>query len=930
MKRKIFTHTLRPLFLLLFALLIGEAGWCQLVSYDLVTAAASPPFPSTGGIAANHPGGQFTSTATTPNITSSVANANGWDNLTAGGYKYWQTSAFNTVGYHTIRVNARLYSQATVGPRDFALEYKIGDGGTWTWVQNITVNNTNTNYAVSLPTECRNQPSVFVRWITRSYTSLNGTANGVTAAAKSYIKTVSVTGDTPIVPVGQAYNITIVSVTPTTITIDVTPNGGDNRIVVMNKTSTFTLPADDYYPSASATANPVYSSQDEQVIYNGSGSMVVLTVPSSTNIYNFRVFDYKYNGGMTRYVTSTAADNPKECALEIIAPIAATSVKLASATLGATINTPTRSQVVNRGIVWSTSTGVMDTDNKTPDDITDEGGAFTIPFTDIPRGSVIYYKGYVENDAGTILSAESSFSNVPVFSGTGSWGDAARWSNTDVPGAGGGVNGDASDNPIINGTCSLASDITCNNLTINAAKKLYINPQHALTVNGTLTKDADTLSLVIKSDVSGTGSLIHNSNNIAATVQRYVNGSANPKLKQYHLVSVPITGDGSGNYESWVWLHSYLYTYLPLTDTWFPWDYPVNHILNTHVGAMVYYTYPSKIYGIAGTLNNGDYTPTISTAGNGYNLVPNPYPSAMDWDAVTKTGVANSIWIFDPDPAVLNYEGYINGVSNGLGHVTNIIPVGQGFFVKASGTGLTFDNTVRVHDTKKFIKSAAAIDNLLHLNIKSDTASDGVAIRFAYDATTGHDNDYDLEKFYGSLTSPQLSSISDNEELSINGLPNSNGSTVVPLKLIMNYTGELTFTASGSESFLSGTSIELEDQQLSRMIDLGVNPVYIFTHTPQDASDRFKLHFGSVLGISNPEIPLLSKVTVSGHEIYLEYPTTNRVELIASVYDLQGRLLERVRLNNTGRDHIRIDTSGAYMVKLLLPSGNETHKLVVL
>ena len=552
----------------------------------------------------------------------------------------------------------------------------------------------------------------------------------------------------------------------------------------------------------------------------------------------------------------------------------------------------------------------------------------------MPRGSTIYYKGYVTNDAGTILSAERSFSNVPVFTGTGTWASAANWTNSAVPGAGA-SNGDASvlDSPIINGTCTLASDITCTNLTINPSKRLYIAPQHSLTVNGTLVKDSDTLSLVIKSDTIGTGSLMHNTNNIAATVQRYVTGSATLTLKKYHLVSVPITGDASGNYESWVWLHSFLFTYTPLTDTWFPWDYPTNHTLSTHVGAMVYYTYPSKVYSIAGTLNNGSYSPTISAAGNGYNLIPNPYPSAINWNAAsgwTKTNIGSTIWGFS---ATAGNYGSWNG-STGTNSVTNIIPVGQAFFVIASGSPvLTMNNSVRLNNnTQAFLKSATASTNILHLVAAGNGGQDEIALQFAADATNSSADKYDAIKFYGTMSMPQLSSYtaSDANLLSISGLPAIQSSSVVPLRFNMDFTGEVVFTANGVGTF-NETSIQLEDKQLTQMIDLNSNPVYTFYHTPTDALDRFVLHFSSIqTGIAKPGAASLSKVTTSGNEIYLHYPSASSGKLMATVYDLQGRVISQVKLSGTGNDHISIRTSGAYLVKLNLSSGVETHKIVVL
>ena len=182
------------------------------------------------------------------------------------------------------------------------------------------------------------------------------------------------------------------------------------------------------------------------------------------------------------------------------------------------------------------------------------------------------------------------------------------------------------------------------------------------------------------------------------------------------------------------------------------------------------------------------------------------------------------------------------------------------------------------------------------------------------------------------MSVPQLSSytIGDASLLSISGLPAGESSTIVPLHFEMDYSGELTFTAKGMESF-NETSIQLEDKQLAQMIDLNINPVYTFNHTPTDALDRFVLHFSSIqTGIAKPGAASLSKVTTSGNEIYLQYPSSSNSNVIATVYDLQGRVINQIKLSGKGNDHISIRTFGAYLVKLNLSSGVETHKIVVL
>jgi hypothetical protein len=144
----------------------------------------------------------------------------------------------------------------------------------------------------------------------------------------------------------------------------------------------------------------------------------------------------------------------------------------------------------------------------------------------------------------------------------------------------------------------------------------------------------------------------------------------------------------------------------------------------------------------------------------------------------------------------------------------------------------------------------------------------------------------------------------------------------------MDFTGEITFTTSGMESFENNSSIKLEDKQLAQLVDLRKNPVYSFTHTPTDSPERFALHFGGVLGLENPVTEKLSSITVSGSTIYLNYPASN-ASIYAALFDVQGRLIKRVQLSNAGQDNLSILTDGIYILKLSLPSGTETHKIVV-
>ncbi len=122
-----------------------------------------------------------------------------------------------------------------------------------------------------------------------------------------------------------------------------------------------------------------------------------------------------------------------------------------------------------------------------------------------------------------------------------------------------------------------------------------------------------------------------------------------------------------------------------------------------------------------GVANNGTVSITLYNHNNtytqGFNLVGNPYPSPIDWDAVsgwTKTNIDNALYFFKPsssDQYSGTYSTYINGISSD-GTVDNIISSMQGFLIHVSDgsypvTGtLTSTNSVRIANlTHSFAKS---------------------------------------------------------------------------------------------------------------------------------------------------------------------------------------------------------------------------------
>jgi hypothetical protein len=135
-----------------------------------------------GGIEVNLDKGIYTMGGTSNldyknGFETKAAQASKWDNGTE--QKCWVIE-FNTENYGDLLLSSKLSSGGNdPGPRDFRVDYKVGEEGTWTEVPNstiVTANDWETGALneLPLPGECTNRPSIYLRWIMTSDTSSAG------------------------------------------------------------------------------------------------------------------------------------------------------------------------------------------------------------------------------------------------------------------------------------------------------------------------------------------------------------------------------------------------------------------------------------------------------------------------------------------------------------------------------------------------------------------------------------------------------------------------------------------------------------------------------------------------------------------------------------------------------------------------------------
>lgn len=498
-----------------------------------------------------------------------------------------------------------------------------------------------------------------------------------------------------------------------------------------------------------------------------------------------------------------------------------------------------------------------------------------------------------------------------------------------------------------NGVFQNTNFTVSDSLLINSGKIFSISSVNQLNAIGVMINNSNSTGLVLQSDASGTASLIHNSNNVPATVKRYITG--NPEA--WHFLSSPVTAQSiSGN---WLPSGSYgngtgydLYVWHEPTSCWiYKLDLASAINWNTvHPGSQFVagraYLYslqeanPTKEF--AGNLNNsivnyGITANSINSNLKGFNLIGNPYPSSIDWQASSGwsrnnliiNGGGYDMWIWNETAG--NY-GVCNSSSGSVGtnNVTRYIAPMQGFFVQASTTSgsISMDNQVRVHnEASNWFKNYKNNQKYLGAIVQSesDNCYDEARLVFA------DSNQHGATKLFShKSTAPSLYFYSGNNYLSVRCLLDTIDNPMVPMMFKPGKDGNYIFNFEfENESFEIAM---LEDCKTHYIQNLKLKNTYRFKSSVNDDIQRFKLHFGNDINAHYNELP----VRIYSDGICLNIDLTliaKETEIL--VYDPIGRLLLQKTLVGLKEHKLLINAdSQLLIVKLINPQGNKCQKIL--
>ncbi|RKE91991.1 GEVED domain-containing protein [Ichthyenterobacterium magnum] len=374
--------------------------------------------------------------------------------------------------------------------------------------------------------------------------------------------------------------------------------------------------------------------------------------------------------------------------------------------------------------------------------------------------------------------------------------------------------------------------------------------------------------------------------------------------------------------------------------------------------------------------------PLVVAEDDQWNLIANPYPSAIDITdflsyidpnnpSIDNTAILDGtiyLWTHNSEPdaaypdyfygnyginytsddyAKINYMGatttYDQALSGGQ-FPTQFIASGQGFFILATNNGTAvFNNDMRVtsnndnffrqrssNTSQNSTSSVSFEKHRLWLNLSNNNGGfSQILIGYAQGASLDWDRGLDGLAFGGNAVT--FYSVIPDKILAIQGRPLPFTETdEVPLGFVATGQNSYTIGIDHLDAFFETQPIYLEDTYTGIVHDLKLNP-YSFSSDAGRFNDRFILKYtDDTLGVSEFSNNLITIIAPQGN--YIKVTSKNEPLNSIMVYDILGRtLIDRKDINITELTlNKRTLPSGTYIVKATLYNGKQKTQKVIL
>lgn len=484
------------------------------------------------------------------------------------------------------------------------------------------------------------------------------------------------------------------------------------------------------------------------------------------------------------------------------------------------------------------------------------------------------------------------------------WNNASNWSFSKTPTASDNITiSDVTNDPTISASASI------NDILVDASAMITINSGASLAIFG---------------DATGSGQI---------TVKRNSNGNAG-----YSIVGSPVSGadisDLSADYlQSWDGTN---------------WSVPTG-TMTPGKGYFVGYDASSPQISLTGSIISGDQSTAVSTSGDAFNLVANPYASAISINTflTNNSNIDASVYLWNDggsnigidrggDYVTINSVGSvsttdlgdgISGLKNGAAN-TDIASL-QGFFVKANTNGNinfspTMQNTTSGANADGNFYRTAETQSSLKLSLSGGHYNE-VLFGFREDATEGVDRFFDAVKKIGNENFAFYSIIED-DKYAIQGLPEINGEMRIKLGYQLTESKEYKLSIKEIEGIsneyqvianFNNKSYNLSNQDQLLFIEAGIGEIELIITN------------AIILSVDNPKELVIFKN--SQERLNILVPSDIAKGTI-QIIDMTGKTLlryeDQIIENAHWSKNVNLKPNMIYILKFNSINGNYTRKFI--
>ena len=478
---------------------------------------------------------------------------------------------------------------------------------------------------------------------------------------------------------------------------------------------------------------------------------------------------------------------------------------------------------------------------------------------------------------------------------------------------------------------TVSANAAANNIGVNTGKTLTVNSSIGLDVDGSLTVNGNM-------SINSGGSLI-----VSGTSSGNVTYNRNLATTNWYLVSSPVAGETYD--DAYVTANSIasgtqnpnsrgIAPYVTTDDSWDYMQAGETTSFSTGTGYSVKRTSTGDV-SFTGTINVDDagIDVVLSSAGNRFNLLGNPYTSHIA-SATFLTGEAaisdtKTLWVWNQGTGTSGaYE--VKTVADAI-----VIAPAQGFFVEANAAGGTFNFTESNQASSGGNFQRTDTRPEIYLTISDQTDAREAKIYYIENMTSGFDVGYEGGLFNG-VSNPlaiytHLVADSEGKNYQVQSLPTNNYENMIIPVGINAISGTAISIDASTNNFPDGINIYLEDKQDNSFTLLDADSSFNTT-LENDLSGIGRFFLYTTAGtLSTDALEIHNNVSIykTGNDNLRIVGVQNGTASI-QIYNILGKQMMRTSFEGMGVNDISLPTlpNGVYIIKLGTQTGTTNKKII--